>query len=254
MSGDLLLLRILAVSATPADRELLRRAAGAIAAPVDFLEADGGNSAAGMLAGGEIDIVFLDAAIPVADRTAIVTAARAAKSQPFVILVQASANGAADEDHNAQADGVAAKPSNMAAAMALLERFARVGLPSRVLVVDDSATMRSIVRKILSASRFRLDIAEAHEGAEALKQIGSGRFDLVVLDYNMPGLNGVETLAEIKHQHPRLGVVMMSSTPDLAVADRARAAGAAAFLKKPFYPSDIDAVLYAIFGLRMPAR
>ena len=81
-----------------------------------------------------------------------------------------------------------------------------------MLVVDDSPTMRSIVRKILAASRFRLDIAEAQEGIEALKQIASGKFDLVFLDYNMPGLNGVETLSEIKRQFPKLGVVIMTST------------------------------------------
>jgi DNA-binding NtrC family response regulator len=129
-----------------------------------------------------------------------------------------------------------------------------VRLPSRILVVDDSATMRSIVRKILSASRFKLEISDATEGIEALKLIGSGKFDLVILDYYMPGLNGVETLSEIKRQHPRLCVVMMTSTPDEAIADKARSSGAAAFLKKPFYPSDIDAVLYSVFGLRVPTR
>jgi CheY-like chemotaxis protein len=116
-------------------------------------------------------------------------------------------------------------------------------------VVDDSATTRRIVRKILSASRFRLEIAEAPEGIDALKQIGCGQFDFVFLDYNMPGLDGVETLTEIKRQYPRTDVVMMTSVRDDAVAERARAAGAAAFLRKPFYPSDIDAVLHSVYGL-----
>jgi len=132
----------------------------------------------------------------------------------------------------------------------VIERCIRVRLPSRVLVVDDSATMRGIVRKLLSASRFRLEIAEAPEGIEALKQCSSGSFDFVFLDYNMPGLNGIETLAEIKRQYPRTEVVMMTSTQDDAVAERAQAAGAAAFLKKPFYAADIDAVLHSIYGLR----
>ena len=110
--------------------------------------------------------------------------------------------------------------------------------------------MRNIVRKLLSASRFRLEIAEAEDGIQALKQIGAGRFDIVVLDYNMPGLNGVETLSEIKRQYPRVGVVIMSSVQDEGVAERARAAGAAAFLKKPFYASDIDAVLHSVYGLQ----
>ena len=147
-------------------------------------------------------------------------------------------------------DGVVTKPTSLEQAKAVIERCIRVRLPKRVLVVDDSATMRSIVRKLLSASRFRLEIAEAQEGIEALKQIGAGKFDFVFLDYNMPGLNGVETLSEIKRQYPRTGVVIMTSTQDDAVAERARVAGAAAFLKKPFYAADIDAVLNSVYGLR----
>ena len=69
------------------------------------------------------------------------------------------------------------------------------------------------------------------------------------LDYNMPGLNGM-MLSEIKRQYPRTGVVIMTSTQDEAVAERARIAGAAAFLKKPFYAADIDAVLNSVYGLR----
>ena len=74
------------------------------------------------------------------------------------------------------------------------------------------------------------------------------------LDYNMPGLNGVETLAEIKRQSPQPA----GRDHDLDGGRRGRgagaAAGAAAFLKKPFYPADIDAVLHRIFGLQMRAR
>jgi CheY-like chemotaxis protein len=109
--------------------------------------------------------------------------------------------------------------------------------------------MRGIVRKILTASRFQLEISEAEEGFDALKQVRSGRFDLVILDYNLPGLNGIETLSEIKREFPRIEVVMITSTLDKEVAKKARAIGAAAFLRKPFYPSDLDAVLHRVFGL-----
>ena len=166
-----------------------------------------------------------------------------------MFLVAATAEEArvlADEG----ADSVVMKPANADQAQALVERCARLRLPNRVLVVDDSLTMRSIVRKILVASRFRLDLSEAQEGVDALRQIASGKFDLVFLDYNMPGLNGVETLAEIKRQCPDLHVVIMTSTADEGVAERARRAGAVAFLKKPFYPADIDTILHRIFGLQ----
>jgi CheY-like chemotaxis protein len=125
----------------------------------------------------------------------------------------------------------------------------RARLPTRALIVDDSSTMRHIVRKILSASRFRLIVDEADEGPAALRQVRAGGYGLIFLDYNMPGLNGFETLRELRREHPELAVVMITSSDDHSVADRARGAGAFGFLKKPFYPADIDAVLERYFGL-----
>ncbi len=113
-----------------------------------------------------------------------------------------------------------------------------------------SGTMRSIVRKILSASRYTLDVSEAEEGIAALNLLSAGKADIVMLDYNMPGFNGFETLSEIKRVAPRVAVVMMTSTIDEGVAKRAVGLGAIAFLKKPFYPADIDAVLDRHFGLK----
>ena len=91
--------------------------------------------------------------------------------------------------------------------------------------------------------------ARAAEGVAALEQLRSGKFGLVFLDYNMPGFNGLETLLEIKRENPTVAVVMMTSTLDNAIADRAHAAGALAFLKKPFYPADIDRLLERYYGL-----
>jgi CheY-like chemotaxis protein len=142
------------------------------------------------------------------------------------------------------------KPTRPEQAKVLIDRCVKLKLPARVLVVDDSATMRAIVRKLLQSTRFTLDVGEAEEGIAALKQIASGKVDFVLLDYNMPGLNGVETLSEIRRQHPRVKVALMTSTQDEEVAQRARAAGAVAFLKKPFYAADIEAVLYSLYGLR----
>jgi CheY-like chemotaxis protein len=113
--------------------------------------------------------------------------------------------------------------------------------------------MRSIVRKILQASHFAFDIHEAAEGNAALERLRTTKFGIIFLDYNMPGLNGIETLSEIKRLNPAVAVVMMTSTLDNAIADRAHAAGALAFLKKPFYPADIDATLERYYGLSVRA-
>jgi CheY-like chemotaxis protein len=180
---------------------------------------------------------------------------RAARHPPFVILVASAAwNASALKVGGVTADGVVAKPARIEQAKVLIDRCVRLRLPSRVLVVDDSTTQRRIVRKLLTGIRFPLEIAEAEEGIGALKQLADSRFDFVFLDYNMPGLNGLETLSEIKRLHPDVQVVLMTSAGNDAVVKRAQAAGAAAFLKKPFYPADIDAVLHGIYSLRASAR
>lgn len=251
MSGDLVSIQILAAFGAPADRALLRQAAGLAAVPIDVSEAEVA-AACSQLVSGEIDIAFIDATAAPALLTEVIAAAKSAPRPPFVILVASAAWETGEfKAGGVAADGIVAKPTRIEQAKVLIERCVKLKLPSRVLVVDDSATMRAIVRKLLSSTRFALDISEAEEGVDALKQIGSGKFDFVFLDYNMPGLNGVETLSEIKRQHPRVKVALMTSAQDEALAERARAAGAAAFLKKPFYPADVEAVLYSLHGLRM---
>jgi CheY-like chemotaxis protein len=250
MTDDLVSLRILLFSGSAAERDLMRRGALAASVPVDVMEAESLAAARTKIATSDFDVVFADAAIPAADRAALLEQVRSKEQTPFVFLVAATLDEAQTMPGGG-ADGVVVKPVNQNEARSLIERCARLRLPNRVLVVDDSLTMRSIVRKILVQSRFRLEISEAQEGVEAIKQIATGKFDIVFLDYNMPGLNGVETLAGIKRQSPNLHVVIMTSTADDVLAERARRAGAAAFLKKPFYPADIDTILHRIFGLQV---
>ena len=229
----------------------MRRGAVAASVPVEVVEAEGGAAARAKIAANDIDVVFADAAIPAAERAAFI-AAGAVDGAEAVRVPRGC-------DHGRGADALpAAAPTASSSSRRTPSRPRRwssaargCGCPIACWWSTIRSTMRSIVRKILVASRFRLDIAEAQEGVDALKQIASGKFDLVFLDYNMPGLNGVETLAEIKRQYPNLHVVIMTSTADDALAERARRAGAAAFLKKPFYPADIDAILHRIFGLQV---
>jgi len=246
MSGDLVSLRMLLIAAARPDQELWRQGAGLAAVPVEFSACDAASALA-MVERGVPEICILDHALPDADKATVIKAARAKPSAPL-IFVSAPAGSARPEG----IDGMLGRPSNVDDARKLAEICIRAKIPTRVLIVDDSGTMRSIVRKILSASRFALDMHEAAEGFAALEQLRNGNFGMVFLDYNMPGLNGFETLSEIKRESPSVAVVMMTSTVDDAIADRAHASGALAFLKKPFYPADIDRVLERYYGLNVP--
>jgi CheY-like chemotaxis protein len=246
MSGDLVLLRMLVIAAARPDQELWRQAAAMASIPVEF-SAQEPASASAALAKTGVDICVVDADLSDANRFAAIEAARAARPAPL-IFVAAPKDGARIDG----IDGMLTKPSSLAEARKLVEVCIRAKIPTRVLIVDDSSTMRSIVRKILLASHFTLDIHEAAEGMDALDRLRDGKFGMVFLDYNMPGMDGFETLADIKREITNVAVVMMTSTLDDAIAGRARAAGAFAFLKKPFYPVDINRVLEHYYGLHVP--
>ena len=191
-----------------------------------------------------VDLVFVDGGIAAVGTTQVVAAAYAQPRPPFLVLLAAPDLVV----EPLPTDAAAAKPMRLEEARRLIERSMRVRVPSRVLVVDDSSTMRSIVRKILGATRFPFDVSEAAEGGAALKLAGESEFDIVFLDYNMPGFDGLETLAEFKRAKRRVTVVVMSSAADATLAERVRAQGAA-FLKKPFFPADLEAVLTRHYGL-----
>ena len=211
--------------------------------PIEF-SGEPPDQAVATLKQGGVDICVVDGALSEAERAAVIAAAFAA--QPGPMLFASIARNAARPD---DVDIVLARPANSDDACKLVEICVRVKIPTRVLIVDDSSTMRSIIRKILSASRFALEVDDAAQGIAALDQLASGNYGMVFLDYNMPDLNGLETLSEIKRVAPNVSVVIMTSTVDNVLADRAQASGALAFLKKPFYPDDIDVVLERYFGL-----
>ena len=242
MTHDFVSLNMMLIGITGSELELWRQGAALASIPVNFSAHD---AAAGIatLAEGGVDICLLDGGLPDAVKSAALASTKALRSQPYLFI--RGVRGAAAPSG---ITGVLAKPGNTADAQQMVELCVRTKLPTRVLIVDDSSTMRSIVRKILSASRFRLDLYEADEGLAALERLRQEDFDLVFLDYNMPGFNGFETLSEIKREKPKVGVVMMTTTVANDMANRAAALGALGFLRKPFYPADIDRLLDQYYG------
>jgi len=243
MSGDLVSLSMLLVAAAPPHQDLWREGAAQASVPIDF-EARDAAGARVMLARGGVDICVLDDAMSDADKVSVIKAARAKQPAPLVFL--SAPRGSARPDN---IDGALTKPGNADDARKLVDICIRAKMPTPVLIVDDSDIMRSIVRKILAASRFELAIHEAEDGSAALDQLRNGKFGMVFLDYNMPGLNGADILLGIKRESPNVAIVMMTSALNRGASGRPHLSGALAFLKKPFYPNDVDAVLERYFGL-----
>jgi len=170
MTDTLLSLRALVVSHEKALCDLLWNAAALSPLPLEIVACADATAACDALAAG-VDLIYLDGALAPADTARVVAAATAAAKPPFTVQLAA---GAAAQSF--VTDALAGRPSRPEEANWLIERSIRVQVPTRVLVVDDSATMRSIVRKALAATRFRFEVSEAAEGLAALKLVREGDF------------------------------------------------------------------------------
>jgi DNA-binding NtrC family response regulator len=144
------------------------------------------------------------------------------------------------------------KPFALDDALAIMTTYGRISSPTKVLIVDDSSSVRQIVQKILRGSVFNCEIAEAGDGEAALTLARNTPFDVVFLDCNMPGMSGIAAMKRLALVQPSLKVVMISSERNPTNETEALAGGACAFLHKPFNSQDVDQVLHCAFGLRSP--
>jgi len=104
---------------------------------------------------------------------------------------------------------------------------------TRVLVADDSSTMRKIILRSLQAVGVT-EITEAADGAEALSLFKPGVYDLVLTDWNMPGMTGLEVLQGIRSQDTAIPVIMVTTEAEKNRVMEAIQAGVSDYLVKPF--------------------
>jgi CheY-like chemotaxis protein len=104
--------------------------------------------------------------------------------------------------------------------------------PHHVLIVDDDEQMRLVLARLLKRAWTDASVAEASNGAEALSAVEAQRPDLIITDYHMPVLGGLELVRTLWAQGMTMPILVLSSDP--SIAEAIRAAGATAFLPKPF--------------------
>jgi DNA-binding NarL/FixJ family response regulator len=119
-------------------------------------------------------------------------------------------------------------------------------MPFTVLLVDDHKIMRDGIKAILSRDpEFRV-VGEAETGAEALQFVKTHRPALVLMDIGLPGLNGVETTAEILRHHPECKIVILSMYEDEKTVVGAVRAGARGFILKKVSDTDLLEALHVV--------
>lgn len=112
---------------------------------------------------------------------------------------------------------------------------------TKIMVVDDAAFMRSILRKILEEEGF--EVHEASDGDLAVDKYKNGNFDLVTMDIVMPRMDGVTAVKEIIKLDPEAKIIMITALAHKTLVLRALRAGAKDFIVKPF---DASAVIEAV--------
>jgi two-component system chemotaxis response regulator CheY len=121
-----------------------------------------------------------------------------------------------------------------------------------ILIVDDSVLTRTAIKRIIRMIGIEVgQLLEAADGREALKVLDTQSVDLVLADLNMPQMNGVELIHEIKKQrnHADIPVVMVTTESSMARIKELLAEGVKDYLHKPFTPEEFRTVIDRALGV-----
>ena len=119
----------------------------------------------------------------------------------------------------------------------------------RVMVVDDQTSMRAMIRRALQDLGFK-DVRDKPSAAEALQAVKNDRVHLIISDYNMPEMDGLEFLEAVRTD-PVIGktvFIMLTGSSDKEIVQRAAALGVNNYVVKPFAPAALKEKIERVFG------
>ena len=121
----------------------------------------------------------------------------------------------------------------------------------RVLIIDDEENIRRVTRLTLEAADY--EVGEASDGERGLEAFGDGSaWDAVLLDQRMPGIDGLETLRQIKQRQPYARVIMSTAYASIELAVDAMKLGATDFVRKPMTPEILRNAIAASLSKQRP--
>jgi two-component system, chemotaxis family, chemotaxis protein CheY len=118
----------------------------------------------------------------------------------------------------------------------------------KILVVDDSASMRQMVGFTLRGAGY--EVVEAVDGRDGVSKLGSGPFNMVLTDLNMPNLDGLGLIRAVRSSatHKFVPVIMLTTESQDEKKQEGKAAGATGWIVKPFKPEQLLAVARKVLG------
>ncbi len=119
----------------------------------------------------------------------------------------------------------------------------------KVLTVDDASTMRKMISLTLKAAGY--EVLEANDGPEALDMISKMDIDMMILDVNMPKMNGIEVVKRVRRndRHIKTPIIMLTTETEEAVRNEAKIAGATGWINKPFQQDHLVGAVGKVFSM-----
>src|SRR3984893_18504786 len=191
-------------------------AARASKLPLRISSTDNGRDCLTLLSGGNIDLALIDVHMPELSGIEAFWAARKQGIRTFVtVMSNPPSIEAVEMARKLNAYEFLFKPFAVSDVLAIMKTYSRITSPIKVLIVDDSSTVRQIVQKVVRGSIFNCEITEAGDGETALALCRNSEFDVAFLDCNMPGLSGLKPMTRIRECHVSLELVIISAERDL---------------------------------------
>ena len=121
-------------------------------------------------------------------------------------------------------------------------------MSAKILTVDDSASLRMAIRIALAGAGY--DVTEAEDGLDGIEKAKNDQFDLIVTDLNMPNMDGLTMIRELRAMPAYCGtpIIFLTTESDDAMKQQAKAAGATGWLVKPFVPDQLIRVARKVLG------
>ena len=238
-------IKILIADDTKTSRALLRQSLLSFTYEFCFLEAEDGQEAIEIYNRERPTLIFIDLEMPRKNGLQAISEIRKLSLVVSIIVVSSRVTDKIRDFLKSQSvDDVIAKPYKMADLTHIMAKYAPAPLKTiRVLIADDTKTMREILSKYCKLPALDILITFAEDGEKALLEFRATQFDMVFLDINMPKIDGIKVLQMMKKVRPSSRVVMLTSDRTENSIRAAISSGAFGYVAKPFTIEQIQGCL-----------
>lgn len=121
-------------------------------------------------------------------------------------------------------------------------------MTASILTVDDSTSLRLAIRLALTGAGYA--VTEAVDGVDGMTKANAGKYDMIVTDLNMPNMDGLTMIRELRKdaRHAGTPIIFLTTESDADIKAQARAAGATRWLVKPFVPDQLIRIAKKVLG------